>query len=161
MSLYPRICRNIIAPLWAAREKSPYLRVAREVQRNEFMPDDQVRDIQLKKLSRIIKHAWDHTEYWREKWQAEGFNPLDLKSIDDLATLPILSKDDIRANKDRMVAGNIPKHKLFPKKTSGSTGVSLEFFVDDDSMQLKRGLFPVFRPVVRLAPWGQDSGDLG
>ncbi|MEJ5359830.1 MAG: hypothetical protein WHT06_14305 [Desulfobacterales bacterium] len=139
MGLYPPICRNIIAPLWAAREKSPYLRVARELKRTEFKPADEVREIQLQKLRRIIQHAWANTKYYRETWHASGFNPEDLKSIEDLASLPILTKDDIRANKERMVAENIPKEKLLPKKTSGSTGVSLEFFVDDESLQWKRG----------------------
>ena len=139
MALYPPICRNIIAPLWAAREKSPYLRVARELKRTEYKSAVEIREIQFQKLRRIMQHAWANTEYYREKWQAIGFNPEDLKSVDDLTKLPILTKDDIRANKSRMVAAKISKEKLMPKKTSGSTGVSLEFFVDEDSIQWKRG----------------------
>ena len=104
MDLYPPICRNIIAPLWAAREKSPYLRVARELKRNEFKSGEQVQGIQLQKLRQIIQHAWVNTEYYNEKWQAAGFKPNDLKSLKDLINLPILTKDDIRANKGRMVA---------------------------------------------------------
>ncbi len=56
-----------------------------------------------------------------------------------LRTVFAADKDDIRANRDRMVADNIPKDRLLPKKTSGSTGVSLSFFVDEDSLQWKRG----------------------
>ncbi len=139
MGLYPFICRNLIAPAWAAREKSHYLRIARELKRFELKHADEIKEIQFQKLKKIIGHAWGNTEYYRQKWQATDFHPGDLKSIEDLAKLPILTKDEIRANKSRMVAGNISKEKLLPKKTSGSTGVSLEFFVDDESLQWKRG----------------------
>ena len=139
MDWYSFICRNIVAPIWAKREKTPYLKIGKELKREENRSIDETNSIQSEKLKRIIQYAWDHTGYYRDTWQSIGFKPEDMKSKDDLAHLPILTKDDIRAHKARMVVGNIPREKLIPKKTSGSTGVSLELLLDDDSMQWKRG----------------------
>jgi phenylacetate-CoA ligase len=139
MDGYSYICRHIVAPLWAEKEKSPYLKHCRKLERYQSRSIDEINSIQSQKLKKLIQHAWDHTRYYREKWQAMGFSPEDIKSKDDLVHLPFLTKDDIRANKARMIAEGIPREKLIPKKTSGATGVSLELFVDDDSMQWKRG----------------------
>jgi phenylacetate-CoA ligase len=139
MDIYSKICCKIIAPLWAAKEKSSYLRVYKEIKGSELKSSDEVRGVQLQKLRKVIQHALTTTQYYREKFQSHGVTPTDITSLKDLVRLPILSKEDIRANKDRMVARNIPKEKMVQRKTSGSTGVSLEFFVDEDSMQWKRG----------------------
>ena len=139
MDWYSFICRNIVAPIWAKRERTPYLKISRELKKEENRSMDEKNSIQSQRLKRIIQHAWQHTGYYRDKWQSIGFAPEDLESQDDLTKLPILTKDDIRTHKARMMAGGIPKEKLIPKKTSGSTGVSLELWLDDDSMQWKRG----------------------
>jgi phenylacetate-CoA ligase len=53
-----------------------------------------------------------------------------------------------------MVAKNVPRRKLVPKKTSGSTGVSLEFYWDEDSRQWKRAC------TIRHDRWtGWDLGE--
>lgn len=139
MDGYSYICRHIVAPLWAEKERSPYLKHCRKLERYHNRSIDETNSIQSQKLKGLIQYAWDHTGYYREKWQTIGFRPEDMKSKDDLAQLPVLTKDDIRANKARMIAEGIAREKLIPRKTSGSTGVSLEFFVDDDSIQWKRG----------------------
>ena len=139
MDLYSFICRGVVAPIWAVKEGSPYLNICRTLEKDNNRSIDETHFIQAQKLKEIVQHAWDHTQYYREKWQTIGFKPEDLRSMDDLAQLPMLTKDDIRRQKNRMVAANIPREKLIPKKTSGSTGVSLDFFIDDDSMQWKRG----------------------
>lgn len=115
------------------------MRIARGLKNIETRAHFHIRDDQFRKLKRIINHAFSNTEYYREKWQASGFKPADIRTDDLLTDLPVLTKEEIRANKSRMVAKNIPKDKLVPKKTSGSTGISLEFFVDDESLQWKRG----------------------
>lgn len=139
MDGYSHICRHIVAPLWAAKENSPYLRHCRRLERSQNRSVDEIRAIQSQRLKRLICHAWESVEYYREKWKAAGFRPDDCRSADDLIRLPFLTKDDIRSHKAKMIAGNMPRENLIPKKTSGSTGVSLDFFVDDDSMQWKRG----------------------
>ena len=93
---------------------------------------------QLFKLQILLKHAYDNTKYYKFMWQKIGFHPNDMKKLDTLDQLPILTKEDIRANKEQMVASNILKKKLLLRKTSGSTGVSLEFIIDEDCQQWKR-----------------------
>jgi phenylacetate-CoA ligase len=135
---YSIIVRHIVAPLWAMKERSPYLKHLRHLEKSQFRPLHEVREDQWRKLKKLLRHAYDNTEYYFEKMRSVGIAPEDIRSWDDLHRLPFLTKEDVRADRDRMVAKNIPRSKLVPKKTSGSTGVSLEFYWDEDSRQWKR-----------------------
>ncbi len=137
--LYSHVVRAIVAPLWAMREGSPYLKHYRRFLHTQYRPLEEVRQDQWTRLKSLLDHAYAHTAFYRERFDAMGITPADIRSWQDFERFPLLTKDDIRANRDRMVADNIPKDRLLPKKTSGSTGVSLSFFVDEDSLQWKRG----------------------
>src|SRR5207253_10832505 len=52
--------------------------------------------------------------------------------------VPILTKPDLRAHGQDMLSYSYTPSQLIRKKTSGSTGVSLEIFLDEDSRQWKR-----------------------
>ncbi|EPR37242.1 CapK related-protein [Desulfovibrio sp. X2] len=137
--LYAPVVRAAVAPLWAAWEKSPYLRHLARFKRTQHRPLSEVRADQFARLKILLDHAYSHTRFYRERMDAAGLRPGDVRGWEDLLRLPVLTKDDIRAHKDGMVADDIPKDQLRAKKTSGSTGVSLSFYVDEDSMQWKRG----------------------
>jgi phenylacetate-CoA ligase len=139
MSLSP-VIRQFIAPLWARHEKSPYLNVARSLKESEKLSPEERRNLQWRKLVSLIEHAWDQSPYYRRRLSAIGFTPGDLKQWEDLWRLPVLCKRDITENIGEMISRNSNREKLLPRKTSGSTGVSLNFFVDDSEFQFKRGV---------------------
>jgi phenylacetate-CoA ligase len=136
--IYSVVVRNLIVPLWAAKERSPYPRLLKHFEKSQYRPYEEVRADQWSRAKTMLSHAWENTEYCRERFGEAGISPEDIRSWEDWRKIPLLTKDDIRANRERMVARNVPKEKLLPKKTSGSTGVSLDFFIDDDSNQWKR-----------------------
>lgn len=138
--IFSIVSRNVIAPLWAARERSPYLSYLKGLTQSKTLPLSQVQATQWQRFKKVLTHAYEQTEYYRTKFDAAGISPHDIISYDDLLRIPFLTKDDIRANKDAMVAKNFEYEALIPKKTSGSTGVSVELFVDDESMQWKRAV---------------------
>ena len=137
--LYSHVVRRVVAPLWALREKSPYLRLYKNFLRTQYRSLDTVRQDQWTRLKSLLAHAYAHTSFYRARFDEHGIRPEDIRSWQDFERLPVLTKDDIRAHRDAMVADNIPKERLSARKTSGSTGVSLSFFVDEDSLQWKRG----------------------
>ena len=57
---------------------------------------DELRDLQLTRLKWSIGHAYDHSQPYREKCDAAGIAPADVKSLDDLARFPFTVKDDLR-----------------------------------------------------------------
>lgn len=138
MDIYASIARNIVAPLWAFKERSPYLKHLRYLEQSQYSPLELIKENQWTRLKKILEHSFKNTEFYRKRFIKLGIYPDDIKEWKNFEQLPLLNKEDIRENMEDMIAKNIPQNKLVPKKTSGSTGVSLEFFVDEDSLQWKR-----------------------
>jgi phenylacetate-CoA ligase len=136
--LYSRVARHVVAPLWAMRERSPYLEHLRYLEKSQFFPLESLKEDQWIRFKKILRHAYENTSYYSRSMKASRLAPGDVRSWDDLHRIPVLKKEDIRANKLDMVARNVPANKLVPKKTSGSTGKPLDFFWDEASQQWKR-----------------------
>lgn len=140
MSLSGSFIRNIIAPLWAAKEGSPYLRHLKLIERMKQRAPVQVKADQWRQLKALLRHAVVNTTYYADRFDKAGIRIEELSNLDDFLLVPFLTKDDIRASSQRMIARNINNDRLVLKKTSGSTGVSLELYVDEPSIQWKRGV---------------------
>ncbi len=140
MSLTARLVEHIVTPLWAWHERSPYLRVARKLDAERGLPLEERRARQWEGLRSIVRHAWEQCPFYRERFESIGLEPGDLKTWDDFRRIPVLTKSDIARDKERMVSRSTPPEKLHARKTSGSTGVSLNFFIDDDYSQWIRGV---------------------
>src|SRR3954447_1862167 len=59
---------------------------------------DELRALQLERLRRTVRTAYDNVPHYREAFGAKGFHPDDLRSLDDLGRLPFTTKADLRAN---------------------------------------------------------------
>jgi phenylacetate-CoA ligase len=62
----------------------------------ETMPRAEILRLQLRRLKASIKNAYDNVEFHRRRMKALGFEPGDLKRLEDLAGLPFMLKTDLR-----------------------------------------------------------------
>jgi hypothetical protein len=62
----------------------------------ETMPRAEIERLQLRRLKTSIKNAYDNVPFHRRRLKAIGFEPGDLKRLDDLAGLPFTLKTDLR-----------------------------------------------------------------
>ncbi len=58
---------------------------------------DELRAWQLDRLKSTLRRVWDNVPYYREKFEAFGVHPDDLRSLDDLKKFPFTTKQDLRA----------------------------------------------------------------
>ena len=138
--LVPRVLRSAIYPAWAIKERSPYLRIAAERKKEEALSRDERMDLAFARVQDIAAYANRHVPFYRDRFRAAGVSPLDLKSPADLDRFPILTKQDIRDQGERLISEEYPPDSLVRKRTSGSTGVSLHVLADPDCMQFRRGI---------------------
>ncbi len=64
----------------------------------EVMPREQLDALKLERLRATLARLNEHVPFYREKFKDSEFRPGDLKSLDDLASLPFTLKDDLRDN---------------------------------------------------------------
>ena len=138
MDLLSVLCRRLIAPAWAWWERSPYLRHYRTLLRTQFDETQEIKRRQWERIEALVAHAWQTTRFWRERMQAAGLEPQAIRNFDDFRRVPILTKADLRSRQDDLVSEPYRGMKLIRKKTSGSTGVSVEVLVDEAAQQFQR-----------------------
>ena len=132
------LVRSVIAPAWARWEGSAYLRHYRQLLRTQFDDRETIRRRQLLAVQQLVRHAYATTAYWKTQFDRRGIRPQDIRTLEDLRALPILTKTDLREHQQGLVNLQRPSRPLTRKKTSGSTGVSVEVVVDEAAQQWKR-----------------------
>jgi phenylacetate-CoA ligase len=132
------LIRTAIGPLWARWERSPYLRHYRALRRSQYDDAETIRARQWAAVRRLLEHAHATVPFYRQRLDQAGIAPADVRGLDDYRRLPVLTKGDLREHGERLLSGAYDRGRLTVKKTSGSTGVSVRVFVDEDSLQWKR-----------------------
>src|SRR5690606_8801515 len=126
MSLYERTFRHVLYPSYEALRGRGMLRHLAGYEANQWRSPDEIAAIQWSKLQALVAHCWHEVPFYRSRWEAIGFEPGDLRSMDDYARLPVLTKDDSRTHGERLKARSL-RDGLRSKATGGSTGEPLRF----------------------------------
>ncbi len=88
---------------------------------------DQLLDYQWRQFRLLLDHAYANVPFYHATWSALGVTPADIRSWADVAILPLLTKDQVRAHREELVARNY-RDRLLTANTGGSTGQPLEFY---------------------------------
>jgi len=81
-----------------------------------------LRALQLKRLRWSLAHAYRNVRRYREKFDAAGIKPRDLRSLEDLAKFPFTTKTDLRETYPFGMFA-VPMHKVVRiHASSGTTG---------------------------------------
>lgn len=59
---------------------------------------DELRSVQLKRLKKTLKHAYENNPVYKKKFDQIGIHPEDCQSLEDLAKFPFTTKSDLRDN---------------------------------------------------------------
>jgi phenylacetate-CoA ligase len=59
---------------------------------------DELQALQLQRLQWTLQHAYDNVPHYKKAFDAKGVQPLDCKTLADLAKFPFTAKADLRAN---------------------------------------------------------------
>jgi phenylacetate-CoA ligase len=102
----------------AVREPQAFMFDARA----ETMPREALKALQTTRLRQTLKHAHDHVPLFRQKFDAAGVKPSDLKTLADIAHFPFTLKSDLRDNYPFGMFA-VPRENLLRlHASSGTTG---------------------------------------
>lgn len=86
------------------------------------MPHKQLRTLQLERLQWSVKNAYDNVPAYRAKYDAAGFHPDQLQSLDDIRRIPFLTKQEMRDNYPFGLFARPAKDVVRLHSSSGTTG---------------------------------------
>ena len=109
-----------------------------ELKRSQWLSLAEMRLLQEEKLRRLVRHAYHHVGYYRERMDALGLTPEDIRTLDDLAKLPLLSKADVRENLHfDLLSDNHDNDRILRIATSGSTGEPFVCYADQHQLEIR------------------------
>lgn len=83
---------------------------------------DELYHLQSYRLTRMVKHAYEHVALYRRRFDELGIKPEDIKSVEDLTKLPFTIKQDLRDNYPYGMFA-VPREELCRvHASSGTTG---------------------------------------
>ncbi len=62
----------------------------------ERMPVDELEMMQEKKLKNLVNYVYQHSEFYKNRFDDAGVKPEDIRTLDDLKKLPFTYKSDLR-----------------------------------------------------------------
>jgi phenylacetate-CoA ligase len=62
----------------------------------DFLPEAQLREVQLRRLKAVVKRAYDHVPLFRQRLEKRGLTPDSIQALADVAKLPFTVKTDLR-----------------------------------------------------------------
>ena len=92
----------VYQPLQYLRKQdiSPFFK---EIESNQYKSQADIEDIRNEKLRAIVNSAYQNLEYYRDIFDELHIQPQDIKTIDDLQKLPVLSKRDVLENEKELI----------------------------------------------------------
>jgi len=140
--LAPRVVPSLYERLTGRRPWTE-LRRLRELQ---WRTPEELEARAFEKLRPLLAHAHAHVPYYRDLLELAGLEPGDIRTVADLARLPLTGKTELRANfPARVVADNLPERRRGTGSTAGSTGLPFWFFTDRAGADVWLGSYLFFR----------------
>lgn len=150
--IYTRLCSGLLFPLHEWAKGHHTLRVKCELEETQWWAPERLHELQLARLRELLMHAKERVPYYRDLFAGIGFDPSGIGSPADLAGLPFLTKDTIRANGDRLKSDDAKALKRL--STTGSSGDPLQFHIGP-----ARVTHDVAAKWRATRWWGVDIGD--
>ena len=120
----------------------------------QWMPFPELRELQNRKLRRLVLHAYRQVPFYRRLFDSRGLKPEDIGRVEDLSRLPTISKEQLQVSPvEDIIASGVNRSNLVELRTSGSTGLplNLSYYRRDDSRLNASWLRPLLAHGVR--PW--------
>jgi phenylacetate-CoA ligase len=142
----PIFAQNIVVSLSGySRNRSRYGPIYREhrkflVNFDKLSIKDKL-EYQTSELIKLVNYAYNNSVFYKNHYKDVDLTQI--KSIDDLKLLPIVTKEDLRSNIDKIVT--IPRRKGVEGHTGGTTGKSLVVIFRKEDMMKRMAMLDHFK----------------
>ena len=101
----------------------------RFLQEAQWWPAERAREWQVIELRRICTIAFERTSFYRRIFTAVGFDPRDLRTPEDLRSLPTIDRETLDRHLADMCAVSPDSPSVDQATTGGTSGAPLRFFI--------------------------------
>ncbi len=128
--MYSSLFRNVLLPVYeSGLRRRQTLQSLGELEQSQWRTPEALAQLSFLRLLDALRHAERHVPFYRKRFAEFGVRVSQIKAPEDLAALPIVTKDDVRNHPHEFVAENF-RGQLHRSATGGSTGASMTFHYD-------------------------------
>jgi len=120
---------------------SVYKQTLESLKNRDYSDERALRDYQNMRFRELVRYAKHNSDFYKEYYR--GVNLSEINTVDDITKLPILPKETVRQNLEKMYAVS-PKEGL-ESNTSGTTGTSMKFYKTYKDSQRRMAYLDYFK----------------
>lgn len=105
--------------------------------KSQFWSKDELINYQERQLQKLIVHASANVPFYIKWFYEHNIGPEDFNRHEDLARLPVVSKNEIRKDPLQFMAININEKDIIRLNSSGSTGEPFRYLLSRDAFSMK------------------------
>jgi phenylacetate-CoA ligase len=111
------------------------------LKRNLALSPAELQEQQRRRLIAMIRHAYENVPFYHRKFDEAGIKPSEIKSVNDLAKIPVTTKSEIQSSPlSDILASGVEASRCVHVQTSGSTGRRLDVYLDRNAADLRFAL---------------------
>ena len=119
-----------------------------------FLTANEIKQKQNRQL-RLVLEVASKTKFWQERFQKYNVDIFEKDLINEIKKLPILSKEEVKANIDKILVPKIylKRHTKFNIRqcsTSGTTGSGMVFFETNESQAMRWSIWWRYRYLIGI-----------
>ncbi|MBS3109503.1 phenylacetate--CoA ligase family protein [Candidatus Woesearchaeota archaeon] len=107
-----------------------------KIKKNLRMTSEELKQFQDDRLRKIIRHSYETVPYYKKLFDGHDITPEDIKSVDDLAKIPITEKRTFQnADNREFLSTCFGQKDLTLTTTGGSTGTPLKIYMSKKGLR--------------------------
>jgi phenylacetate-CoA ligase len=130
------LSKHVFFPLWEIKDGSHRREYLQALTSGQWLDRETLRAQQWTRVREAVGYAVQHCPYYRERLAGVGSGG-SLRDWAQFRSLPLLTKQDIRQNGDKLLSREFRRDDLVEAKTGGSTGVALTLYFDKRCQEMR------------------------
>jgi phenylacetate-CoA ligase len=110
-------------------------RLLGEAREREGWTSERIHAFRDERLRAFVEHCAGTVPFYRRRFRELGIDPQQIRSLEDLKHLPVLSKEEVQQNLGSLISESVPAHQRVIVHTSGTTGRGLRFPTTHSALQ--------------------------
>ena len=127
MSVYSQILEGVLLPCHNQVKGRQYVRHRHFLNESQWWSREQAMEFQWQELKALLAHCFHSVPYYQKKYAGAGIRLEDIKTREDFARLPILTRAEVNEHRESLCSTDYGG-KLLPHATGGSSGVPTRFY---------------------------------
>ncbi|NUP98859.1 MAG: phenylacetate--CoA ligase [Armatimonadetes bacterium] len=121
----------------------------------DFLPVEHLRELQLSRLQGVVRRVYERVALYRERMDALGVRPSDLRRLEDIARLPFTAKSDLRDTYPFGLFASPTEEVVRLHASSGTTGKPIVVAYSQEDLRIWSSVI-----VRSFACYGLHRGDI-